>query len=150
LRVRTWSFIAAFVALAAMPARAQETRAAVSTPSYDGVSLAEWTRQLGDQIPSVRIHAAYVMAELGPSAAPSVPALRRALADEDPVMRYAAAWALSEIGDAARAAFPELARLAEDDAVGDVRWIAAKALRKLGVAEARPGERVTLPTSPPG
>lgn len=119
-------------------------------PSYDGVSLAEWTRQLSDQIPSVRIHAAYVMAELGPSAAPSVAALRRALADEDPVMRYAAAWALSEIGDAARAAFPELARLAEDDAVGDVRWIAAKALRKLGVVEARPGERVTLPTPPPG
>jgi HEAT repeat protein len=133
-----------------MPARAQETRTAVSMPSYEGVSLVEWTRQLDDRIPSVRIHAAYVIAELGASAASSVPALRHALSDQDPVMRYAATWALSEIGEAARAALPEMARLAENDAVGDVRWIAAKALRKLGVAGARPGEHVTLPASPPG
>ena len=74
MRVLTWS-LAVHVALIAMPARAQETRTAVSMPSYEGVSLVEWTRQLDDRIPSVRIHAAYVIAELGPSAASSVPVI---------------------------------------------------------------------------
>ena len=131
-------------------AQGQDARATVAVePSYDGVTLAAWVHQLDERIPSARIHAAYVIAEIGPAAAPAVPALRRALDDADPVMRYAAAWALSEIGTAARAAFPELAAHAEDDRVGDVRWIAAKALRKLGIPDARPGQPVTLPPSPP-
>lgn len=130
--------------------RAQDTRTSMAVePTYDGVTLTEWVRQMDERIPSARIHAAYVIAELGPAAAPAVPALRRALDDADPVMRYAAAWALSEIGTAARAAFPELAAHAEDDQVGDVRWIAAKALRKLGIPDARPGQPVTLPSAPP-
>ncbi|HJU90983.1 MAG TPA: HEAT repeat domain-containing protein [Gemmatimonadaceae bacterium] len=131
-------------------ALAQDARAASTVEtSYNGVALSEWVRQLDDRSPSARIHAAYVIAELGPAAAQAVPALRLKLGDADPVMRYAAVWALSEIGTAARVALPELAAHAEDDEVGDVRWIAAKALRKLGVTDARPGQPVTLPPSPP-
>jgi HEAT repeat protein len=55
-------------------------------------------------------------------------------------VRYAAACALGEIVAGARSAVADLEAHAREDQVGDVRWIAAKSLRKLGVANARPGE----------
>jgi hypothetical protein len=114
-------------------------------PSYDGRPLGAWVDQLADRVPEARSRAAYVLAELGPEAASAVPALRATLGDEVPMVRYAAAWALSEIGDAARAAIPDLRLRAAEDSIGDVRWIAAKALRKLGEAEARPAIRAPRP-----
>jgi HEAT repeat protein len=94
--------------------------------------------RLADRVPQERSRAAYGLAELGTAAAEGIPALRAALGDEDPVVRYAAAWALSEIGPAADVARADLERSAREDPVGDVRWIAAKALRKLGHPDARP------------
>jgi HEAT repeat protein len=138
--VRLGIVVVVSLLVAGMPdgAGAQTAPASVSEPVYDGHGLSEWVSQLTDRAPAVRSHAAYVMAELGPAAAPAVSALRAALRDEDSMVRYSAAWALSEIGPAARAAIPELQLRADEDPVGDVRWIAAKALRKLGVPAARP------------
>jgi hypothetical protein len=104
---------------------------ATSEPSYEGRPLREWVAQLNDRVPEVRIRAAYALAGIGPAAASAVPALRTALVDEFPVVRYAAAWALGEIGPAARVALPDLETRAEEDRVGDVRWVAAKSMRKL-------------------
>lgn len=128
-------FGAVFLLALAAPAAAQER---TPEPSFEGRSLAAWTAQLSDDAPMQRSRAAYVLAELGAAAAPAIPALRRALADEDAAVRYAAIWALSEIGPDAAVALPDLRSRAEEDDVGDVRWIAAKALRKLGVRDARP------------
>jgi HEAT repeat protein len=132
----TVTTIAAALLLAlAAPVGAQQS---APEPTYEGRTLSTWTVQLTDIAPMQRSRAAYVLAELGAAAAPAVPALRRALADEDAAVRYAAIWALSEIGPEASTAIPELRDRADEDAVGDVRWIAAKALRKLGVRDARP------------
>lgn len=117
--------------------------------SYEGRPLRSWVAQLADPVPQARIRAAYVMAELGPSASPAVPALRGALGDENPVVRYAAAWALSEIGPAALPAVHDLEARADSDSVGDVRWIAAKALRKLHVRPPSEGPQA-MRSSPPG
>ncbi|HEU4564108.1 MAG TPA: HEAT repeat domain-containing protein [Gemmatimonadaceae bacterium] len=124
--------------------------AAARDTSYEGRPLGSWIAQLRDPVPQARVRAAYVMAELGPAAAPAVPALRAALADENPVMRYAAAWALSEIGPAALPAVPDLEARADDDSIGDVRWIAAKALRKLHARPPAVGPQAMRRTPPGG
>jgi HEAT repeat protein len=129
---------ALLVSIAARTSAQDSSAALTAEPSYEGRVLSGWVAQLTDRVPTARSRAAQALAGLGPAAAPAVPALRRTLADDDPLVRYAAIWALSEIGPAARVAIPELERLAAQDRVGDVRWIAAKALRKLGVRDARP------------
>lgn len=127
---------------------AQETRQAAAPARADS-AVGAWVALLGDRVPRERISAAYALAEIGPGAESAVPALRRTLGDEDAVVRYAAVWALSEIGPGARSAIPDLEERAARDPVGDVRWIAAKALRKLGVAGARPAPHAGA-TPPPG
>jgi HEAT repeat protein len=130
------------------PAAAQErTPSAIPVAAVSTETVAGWTARLTDAVPAERIRAAYALAELGKSAVPAVSALRTRLTDENPTVRYAAAWALSEIGEGARPAIGDLEDRAAHDEVGDVRWIAAKALRKLGVADARPGDGAA--THPP-
>ena len=122
----------------ARPAWAQRAAAPVA-PAVQADSVPGLVARLTDQVPGERIRAAYALAELGPAAEPAVGALRVSLSDENPTVRYAAAWALGEIGAGARPAVADLEAHAREDQVGDVRWIAAKALRKLGVTDARPG-----------
>ena len=55
-----------------------------------------------------RIHAAYALGEIGPSARPAVPALAEALRDAEPVVQEWAADALAKIGPGAGAAVPAL------------------------------------------
>ena len=129
--------VAALGMSATRPVHAQQP---VATAPAGGESVQGLAARLTDQVPGERIRAAYALAELGPAAAPAVGALRASLGDENPTVRYAAAWALGEIGSGARLAVPDLEAHARDDEVGDVRWIAAKVLRKLGVENARPGD----------
>jgi HEAT repeat protein len=74
---------------------------------YQGQTVAEWLRRLGDDDWSVRCGAAYALGEIGPPARVAVPGLALALKyDAHPRVRAAAARALGKIGvDARSAAF---------------------------------------------
>jgi hypothetical protein len=63
---------------------------------------------LFDTNDAVRFQAAQALADMGPEAAPAVPALAQALAGPDSEMRHVAAHALSEVGPAAAPALPEI------------------------------------------
>jgi HEAT repeat protein len=63
---------------------------------------------LFDANDAVRFKAAHILAEMGPEAAPAVPALAQALAGPDSKMRHYAADALSEVGPAAVTALSEI------------------------------------------
>ncbi len=63
---------------------------------------------LGDDDPSVRMHAAEALAQIGEDAEPAVPALANATADEESQVALAAVMALGAVGgDAAHAALQE-------------------------------------------
>jgi len=88
-----------------------------------------------DARPDVRWRAVWALGQIGPDAAPAVPALRTALADAD--VRWRAAEALGEIGPTAAAAVPDLVPLLEDPS-SNVRWRVATALGAIGVRRAAP------------
>ena len=65
------------------------------------------------------------LAEIGPAAAPAVPALVKALKDGDASVRSHAAYALGRIGPQAGEAIPALVRLIEDpnEPATDIAWV---------------------------
>jgi lysophospholipase L1-like esterase len=99
-----------------------------------GVSSADVTRLaalLESPDSYVRGFAAFALGELGPAAAPAVPALVAALSLEDGFDRGGSASALARIGPQAGAAVPALLEgLASPD--GDRRWKSARILGRIG------------------
>jgi HEAT repeat protein len=88
--------------------------------------VAQWTARLEDKSWQARVGAAYALAQIGPRARASVPALAEALTDEHPRVREEAARALGKVGvDARAAAFRLVAALKDRDPA--VRAAAAEA-----------------------
>jgi HEAT repeat protein len=73
-------------------------------------------RALEDENLRVRQTAAVALGQIGPEAAPAVPALVKTLAHSDDVLRRQAAAALGRIGPAAREALPALRKARQDEA----------------------------------
>ena len=93
-----------------------------------GSAVAPLAEALGDADVSVRVSAAMALDNMGPLAAPAVPALIRALRDPDAKVRPWAARALGSIGPAAEAAVPALQKAGRlDGAQGP----AEEAIRKI-------------------
>ena len=99
-------------------------------------SVSGLAEALSDPREGVRFGAAQALADMGPAAAPAVPALIRALSDSSQDVRDGAAVALGEIGPAASSAVPSLVRVMRSDFYLDARWSAALALGKIGPAAA--------------
>jgi len=77
---------------------------------------------------AVRVGAAMALANMGPSAAPAIPALVKGLRDPSGEVRQWSARALGEIGSAAESAVPALERAARLDGA---RGPAEEAIRKI-------------------
>jgi hypothetical protein len=77
-------------------------------PGEEGAELARLVKRLRHRDPAVREDAAWDLAQMGPAAAPVVPALIKALYDPVPIVREWAAEALGCIGPAAAEAAPRL------------------------------------------
>lgn len=87
---------------------------------------------IGDPESSARVAAIDVLEQLGPAAAPAVPALIRALEDQNLFVRWSASRTLSKVGPKnAAPAVPALARLLEDPDY-DVCLATAVTLERLG------------------
>src|SRR5262249_10926514 len=67
-------------------------------PMIGGKTLKEWIKALSDLDPSVRGQAAAALGQLGPQAAPAVPALIADLNDTDAMVRVQVTTALAQIG----------------------------------------------------
>ena len=66
------------------------------------------------QYETLRAHVAHILGQIGPPAAPAVPALVKVLADPDPNVRTAAEFALGKIGPGAKEAVPALVQLVKE------------------------------------
>ena len=135
---RTLGLAALTFTLLAPHAAAQGKRAANAEPVWDGRPLSAWIEDLAGMAPITRSNAAFAiteiaLAEMGPAAAPAVPALIVALKDPYAPVRYRVAFALGAIGPAASAAIPALTETL-DDRNDDVAFIAKKSLKKIGAA----------------
>ena len=97
--------------------------------SFEGKDVAACIKGLDSDSPATPRAAAYALAEMGPEAAPAVPALIALIDDED--VRMVAFRALERIGPEARAATPALASALENED-GFVRVGAAFALMGIG------------------
>jgi HEAT repeat protein len=91
------------------------------------------TEALNDSDPQVRAAAAWAISQIGPQAAPAIPALGKALADTDPRVRIQAALAFRAMGQAGVSGIPELIR-ALNDPVDYVRASAVEGLGSMGPA----------------
>lgn len=91
---------------------------------------------LQDPVPAVCHAAAAALAERGPEARASVPALLAALRQPDEVLRRRVCLALGEIGPDARGAAPALLQHLENDTCHAVRRYAAAALGELAAPQA--------------
>jgi HEAT repeat protein len=94
--------------------------------------LGELTAALQDEDASVRAWSAQAIGEIGPDAAPAVPALIVLLANSDEGSRNSACIALRGIGPAAREALPALHKALEDPSV-NVRRFAKGAIERIEV-----------------
>lgn len=81
--------------------------------------------------PKARYWATIVLGEVGPEAAPAIPALTSALQIDEPELRMQALIALGNIGPAAKSAVASIQPLLEDDEPA-VRYAAAFALGEIG------------------
>jgi HEAT repeat protein len=83
----------------------------ITMPStIEGLAMA-----LSDPDYAVRSRAAKAIGEMGPDAAPAIPALAQALSDPSPEMRLFTAEAFSKIGPAAEPALPEIMKALSSD-----------------------------------
>lgn len=89
---------------------------------------------LADPDIEVRNHAALALHDLGPAAAPAVPALVASLSDDDVSVRGAAAMALGAVGAAAKEAVETLLRVSAHD---PCHFMRAEALNALAVIAPR-------------
>jgi HEAT repeat protein len=110
-----------------------------SRPPYQGRSVADLERMLGNSDPKVQMQGAYGLGLLGTKAAASVPSLAKALKANDALVRQQAAGALGQIGVAAEEAVPALVE-ALVDAEWTVRRQAAVALGRIGPRALRAAE----------
>jgi HEAT repeat protein len=92
--------------------------------------LGELMAALHDEDTSVRAWSAQAIGEIGPDAAPAVPALIVLLANADEGSRNSACIALHGIGPAARDALPALRKALEDPS-HDVRRFAERAIERI-------------------
>jgi len=99
-------------------------------------SVSGLAEALSDPREGVRFGAAQALADMGPAAAPAVPALIQALSDSSPDVRERSAMALGEIGPAASPAVPALVQVMYFDSYPHARWSAALALGKIGPSAA--------------
>jgi len=93
-----------------------------------GSAVTPLAEALGDADVTVRVNAAMALDNMGPLAAPAVPALIKALRDPDAKVRPWAARALGSIGPAAEAAVPALQKAGRMDGV---QGPAEEAIRKI-------------------
>jgi HEAT repeat protein len=100
---------------------------AAKEPVYEGKTIKEWLRAIGDKEESIQYRAAMALSKVGSAA---VAPLVEALDDKNADLRYGAAFTLGEIGPAARPAIGRLISALEDWHVG-VRWTAADALGRI-------------------
>jgi HEAT repeat protein len=85
-----------------------------------------------------RYWAALILAELGPVAAPALPALVRALQDERPEVKLQALVALGEIGEPAQSALPAIRSFLTPETPLGLQYAAAFALANVGTAQSLP------------
>lgn len=97
-------------------------------PRAGSQAVAPLAAALEDADATVRINAAMALENIGPLAAPAVPALIKALRDPDAKVRPWAARALGSIGPAAEAAVPALQKAGRLDGV---QGPAEEAIRKI-------------------
>lgn len=90
------------------------------------------------ETPEATYWATIVAAEMGPKAAPAVPALIKVLDSKDAETRMHALMALGEIGPQAKPALKRTTELLETDPTGAVRYAAAYALANIGDQAASP------------
>ncbi len=113
-----------------------------SRPPYQGRSVAELERMLGDADAKVQTQGAYGLGLLGEKAAPAVPALAKALKANNVLVRQQAAGALGQVGPGAAEAVPALV-----EALADPEWTvrrqAAVTLGRIG-APARAAAEAAL------
>ncbi|MFC1581968.1 HEAT repeat domain-containing protein [Planctomycetota bacterium] len=95
---------------------------------------------LSDDKKDFRNRTAYMLGELGPSAAPAIPALLRTLKDEANDVRQTAANALGKLGPTAKPAVPALIEALKDD-YWMMRREAGRALGRIGDPSALPALR---------
>jgi HEAT repeat protein len=99
-------------------------------PKQAGNAAAQWAKKLQSKDSIERQKAAVALAQLGPGAKDSVPALMKALEDPEEDVRRRIPYALGKIGPAAKPAVPALiARL--KDKSGEVRYWTALALGQI-------------------
>lgn len=85
-----------------------------------------------------RYWAALILAEIGPAAAPAIPALMETLKDKRPEVQLQALVALGQIGAPAASAVPAIGKFLSDDTPPGVRYSAAFALANIGDEQALP------------
>ncbi len=83
--------------------------------------------------------------ELGPAAAPAVPALVAQLNSPEEILRDYAITTLSKIGPAASAALPALRKTAAADPSADIRGLARDAIARIGPPGAEPAVAAEAP-----
>src|SRR5215472_1111038 len=81
----------------------------------DDPDLSLWVERLKDRDSHKRMHAATILAALGPRARAALPMLIEALKDPAPEVRRMAAVGLGEIGTEARVAVPALIQALQDE-----------------------------------
>jgi len=79
--------------------------------------------------------ACLALAEIGPAAKEAVPHLAKVLENEDPEVRLQALVALGNIGPDSKSALADITKALENDEFGGVRYAAAYALGRIGVAD---------------
>lgn len=103
----------------------------VEQPAYLGVSVGDWGAALKGRDPLERRLAAHALAEIGPAACETVPALIEALRDPESFVRVWAAAALARVQPRSAYVIPALAAAMHDE-IAFVRSLAAWHLGRLG------------------
>ena len=101
-------------------------------PRYQTLPASYWLKQIKDEDPTRRYHAAHALGVMGPSVKPSLPLLIKTLQDPHTTVRYEAVLALGKFGAAAQPALPALReRLADPEpSVRQAATVLLEALEK--------------------
>jgi hypothetical protein len=87
--------------------------------------------------------------DLGPAAAPAVPALIQQLKDREELLRDFAVTTLSKIGRPASPALPALQQVAQGDPSNDIRQLAGDAIKSISAAGGQDLQRPNQPAANP-
>src|SRR5262249_42074278 len=107
-------------------------------------AVPDLVKAMKDADPTVSWASIDALGQIGPDAAPAVPALIEALKGAS--TRGAAVDALGQLGSKARGAVPAPEKLLKGDDVG-IRWAAASALVRIGGPGVKAGTRYLLETA---